>query len=196
MKNLKSTLAIAFAVSLSVMLFTVSSASLAESKNKHNTSNRFGQHYDTVKVIKVIPVYRQVRVSTPIRECWDEPVLHSTDGYFYPKSAGGMAVGGILGGVIGHQVGKGRGNKLATALGVIIGAGIGHDALNDDAQLSQSNRYTHSEYQEQCEVWHQVSYDQVVDGYDVTYRYQGERYHIEMPYHPGKRIRLRLSVVY
>ena len=182
MKNLKSTLAIAFAVSLSVMLFTVSSASLAASKKTHNTSNRFDQHYDTAKVIKVIPVYRQVRVSTPIRECWDEPVVHSTGGYSHQNSASGMAVGGILGGVIGHQVGKGGGNKLATALGVIIGAGIGHDAVNGHAQSNQSNGYTHTytEYQEQCEVRHQVSYDQVVDGYDVTYRYQGERYHIEI----------------
>jgi uncharacterized protein YcfJ len=119
-------------------------------------------------------------------------VVHSTGGYSHPKSASGMAVGGILGGVIGHQVGKGRGNKLATALGAIIGASIGHDAVNGHVQSSKGHRYT--QYEEQCEVQHQVSYDEVVDGYDVTYRYQGERYHIEMPYHPGKRIKLRISI--
>lgn len=188
MKNLKSTLAVTLAVSI----LTVSSASFAGNKNKHNSSIRIGQHYDYAKVIKVKPVYREVRVSTPITECWDEPVVHSTGGYAHTKSASGMAVGGILGGVIGHQVGKGSGKKLATALGAIIGAGIGHEAVNGHVQSSQ--RHTYTQYEEQCEVQHQVSYDEVIEGYDVTYRYQGERYHIEMPYHPGKRIKLRISV--
>lgn len=190
MKNLKSIIAVTLAVSI----LTVSSASFAGNKNKHNTNNRIDQHYDTAKVIKVTPVYREVRVSTPIRECWDEPVVHSTGEYSHPKSASGMAVGGILGGVIGHQVGKGSGKKLATALGAIVGAGIGHDAVNGHVQPSRRHSYT--EYEEQCEVRHQVSYDEVLDGYDVTYRYQEESYHIEMPYHPGKRIKLRVSVIY
>jgi uncharacterized protein YcfJ len=192
MKNFQSTLAVTLAATLSVVLLTVSSASFAGNKNKHNTNNRIGHHYDYAKVINVKSIYRQVRVSTPIKECWNVPVVHSTGGYSHPKSASGMAVGGILGGVIGHQVGKGRGNKLATALGAIIGASIGHDAVNGHVQSSQGHRYT--QYEEQCEVQHQVSYDEVVDGYDVTYRYQGERYHIEMPYHPGKRIKLRISI--
>ena len=188
MKNLKSTLAIALAVSL----VTVTSSSFAGSKNKHYANNSIGQHYDYAKVVKVKPIYREVRVSTPVRECWDAPVVHSTGGYSHPKSASGMAVGGILGGVIGHQVGKGRGKKLATALGAIIGAGIGHNAVNGHVQSSQHHSYT--QYEEQCEVHHQVSYDEVVDGYDVTYKYQGEKHHIEMPYHPGKRIKLRINI--
>ena len=188
MKILKSTLAIAMAVSL----VTVTSSSFAGSKNKHYANNSIGQHYDYAKVIKVNPIYREVRVSTPVRECWNEPAVHSSGRYSHPKSAGGMAVGGILGGVIGHQVGKGQGKKLATALGAIIGAGIGHDAVNGHVQSSQGHSYV--EYLEQCEVHHQVSYDEVIEGYDVTYRYQGERHHIEMPYHPGKRIKLRISI--
>ena len=32
------------------------------------------------------------------------------------------------------------------------------------------------------------------DGYEVTYRYKGERYKIEMPYDPGKRIKVRIQV--
>jgi uncharacterized protein YcfJ len=59
-------------------------------------------------------------------------------------------------------------------------------------QSSQS----YSQYEERCEVQRQVSYVEAVDSYDVTYRYQGERYHIDMPYHPGKRIKLRVSVIY
>ena len=192
MKNFNSTLAVALAVSLVTITTSTFAGSNNKIKNKHYANNSIIQHYDYAKVIKVRPIYREVRVSTPVRECWDQPVVHSTGGYSHPKSAGGMAVGGILGGVIGHQVGKGRGNKLATALGTIIGAGIGHNAVNGHVQSSQGHSYT--EYEEQCEVHHQVSYEEVVDSYDVTYRYQGEKHHIEMPYQPGKRIKLRINI--
>jgi uncharacterized protein YcfJ len=103
-----------------------------------------------------------------------------------------MAVGGILGGVIGHQFGKGRGNKLATAIGTIIGAQIGHNAVNGNNQSVPQNGYT--EYEQRCSVRHQVSYEEVLEGYQVTYRYQGERYQIKMPYDPGKRIKLRIQI--
>lgn len=186
MKLIQSTLAVLF--------LAVSFGSFAVDKNDHSITERIGEHYDTAKVIKVKPLFRKTRVLTPIRECWDEPVVRSSGGYSQPKSAGGMAVGSIIGGVIGHQVGKGRGNKLATALGVIIGAGIGHDAVNGHFRSNQRHRYT--EYEEQCEVRHQVSYDEVIDGYNVTYRYQGERYQVEMPHHPGNRLKLRISVMY
>ena len=136
----------------------------------------------------------QEKVQNPESHGMRQPSKQHVSTSFTLAFSIGMAVGGILGGVIGHQVGKGSGKKLATALGAIIGAGIGHDAVNGHVQSSQRQRYT--EYQEQCEVQHQVSYDEVVDGYAVTYRYQGERYHIEMPYHPGKRIKLRISVMY
>jgi uncharacterized protein YcfJ len=192
MTNLKSTLAVTLVGALSVMLLTAFSTSFAGNNNKTNTNNKNGQHYDYAEVIKVRPVYREVRVSTPIRECWDQPVLHSSGRNSHPKPASGMAIGGILGGVIGHQVGKGGGKRLATALGVVIGAGIGHDAVNGHVQSNQS----YSQYEERCEVQHQVSYVEAVDSYDVSYRYQGERYHIEMPYHPGERIKLRISVIY
>ena len=183
-----------FRSTLALSLLTVSSGSFAMDKNQYTATNGVGDHYDTAKVIKVKPVYRKIRVLTPIRQCWDEPVVRSSGGYSQPKSAGGMAVGSIIGGVIGHQVGKGRGNKLATALGAIIGAGIGHDAVN--GHLKSSQRHSYTEYEEQCEVQNQVSYDEVVDGYDVTYRYQGERHQVEMPHHPGKRLKLRVSVMY
>jgi uncharacterized protein YcfJ len=38
-----------------------------------------------------------------------------------------------------------------------------------------------------------MSYEQVVDGYDVTYRYRGKQYHLEMPYDPGERIKMRIQ---
>ena len=155
---------------------------------KHDYSQRF-ERYDFAKVIDVQPLYREVRVTEPVRECWDEPVYHTEhDGH---KSAGGMLAGGIIGGIIGHQVGKGRGNKVATAVGTLIGAQIGHQAVNSHGGR---HRETVVGYEEHCKTRHRVSYEQVVDGYDVTYRYRGEIYHVEMPYDPGKRIKMRIQI--
>lgn len=182
MKSIKSTFAI--------VLLVLSPALMADHKhNKNNRPNQGAQiqHFDYARVIKATPIYREVRVSNPVRECWDEPVKHTRNN----KSAGGMVAGGLIGGIVGHQIGKGRGKKLATAVGAILGAQIGHDAVNGHVKPAQSD---YVEYQKFCDTRQQVSYEEIVDGYKVTYRYKGERYSIEMPYHPGKRIKLRIQV--
>ena len=77
-------------------------------------------------------------------------------------------------------------------MGTLIGAQLGHNAINGHIE---SGRSSNIEYQERCNVRHQVSYEEVIEGYQVTYRYQGEQYQVEMPYHPGKRIKLRIQIV-
>ncbi len=145
--------------------------------------------YDHAKVVDVRPIYRQVRVSAPTRECYEVPVYQTESGH--PKSAGGMLAGGLLGGIIGHQIGDGRGRRIATAVGTLVGAQIGHDAVNGHAR---HGKQTVVGYREQCEMRERVAYEEVVDGYDVTYKYRGRHYNIEMPYHPGKRIKVRVDV--
>ena len=176
---------------IAIIIIMMSATALADS-NKRYKNHSQNMAYNFAKVVDVRPVYREVEVSNPVRECWDEPVIqaHSNTGH---KSASGMAVGGILGGVIGHQIGKGNGKKLATAVGTLIGAQIGHDAVNGRVQSGQGHD-SYTEYEQHCGMRHQVSYEEVLDGYHVTYRYQGERYEIRMPYDPGKRIKLRIQI--
>ena len=176
---------------LVVILTLISATTMADSSHKWKKKHAKNLSYDFARVVDVRPIYREVEVSTPIRECWDEPVIQAHGGAGH-KSASGMAVGGILGGIIGHQIGKGNGRKLATAMGTIIGAQIGHDAVNGSTQMAPQG--SHTEYQQRCDVRHQVSYEEVLDGYRVSYRYQGERYQIKMPYDPGKRIKLRIQI--
>ncbi len=171
-----------------ILMSTNLMASSDHEGRKHGSKNRSVGYG---KVIDATPIYRQLRVSNPVRECWDEPVTYTRNEYSQPKSASGMAVGGILGGIIGHQVGKGNGKRLATVMGTIIGAQIGHEAINGQVTSNQSSYTT---YEERCDVRQQVSYEEVLDGYRVTYRYQGEKYQIEMPYNPGKRIKLRIQI--
>ena len=176
---------------IAVILIIMSVSALAESSHKRHKSHSRNLAYDFAKVVDVRPIYKEVEVSNPVTKCWDEPVIQVNTGT-HPKSASGMAVGGILGGIIGHQIGNGRGNKLATAVGTIIGAQIGHDAVNGHTQASGQHSYT--EYQKHCRVHQQVRYEEVLDAYRVTYRYQGERYEARMPYDPGKKIKLRISI--
>ena len=179
---------------LIVLAAAIALSSTAFASGKKHDKGRHGDRafaeqsiYGYGKVLDVTPIYREVRVSTPRKECWDEPVRvtrrHRND------SAAGTLAGALIGGVLGHQIGKGRGNKAATALGTVIGAQMGHDA---NRRHDSYDSYTR--YKEVCEVTEQVNYQEVIEGYRVTYRYKGKRFHTRMPYDPGDKIKLKISV--
>ena len=156
-------------------------------------THRYQQHdylgkqiYAYGQVLQVSPVYRDVRVSTPRRECWKEP--ETITRYEGGDRAAGTLAGALIGGVIGHQLGRGRGNRLATAMGTVIGAQMGHDANRGYTTRSTVR------YRKICQRSEHVNYEEVIDGYRVTYRYKGHRFHTRMPYDPGRRIKLRVSV--
>ena len=181
MKNIKTTIAIA------LLVFSgVANAGSGQGHRKHDSDSE-QVLYEYAQVLDVRPIYREVKVSTPIRECWEEPVYHTRSQPH--KSASGMLVGGLLGGIVGHQFGSGRGNKVATAAGTLIGAKIGHDAVNGHVQPEK----TLAGYEERCKTRHRVSYEEVLDGYDVSYEYRGRSYRIEMPYDPGEHIKMRIQ---
>ena len=173
-------------LSMAALVFaTAVSAGPKHSGKKHDYAPRHDV-YEYARVIDSRPIYREVQVSSPVRECWNEPVYHVRKGH---KSAGGMLAGGLIGGIVGHQIGKGRGNKIATAVGTLVGAKIGHDAVNGDVR---DERHL-AGYEERCETHQRVRYEQVLDGYDVTYVYRGNEYSLVMPYNPGKHIKMRVQ---
>ena len=59
------------------MLLGVSVTAAAD--HDHDRPEYSSSHEQIVygKVIEVTPVYRQVRVTTPVKECWSEPVRHT-----------------------------------------------------------------------------------------------------------------------
>ena len=184
MKTLNTTiavLALAFAGSAGA-----SGKGHAYGHDKHVKSPRHDD-VEYARVVDVRPLYREVQVSQPVRECWQEPVYRVRhDGH---DSAGGMLAGGIIGGIVGHQIGRGSKQRAATAIGTLIGAKIGHDAVNGHGSKHDSEL---AGYEEHCETHYQKTYERVVDAYDVTYKYRGRTYHVEMPYDPGERIKLRI----
>lgn len=176
---------------LAVALASVAPVSMADHEgHESRLYSKSASHIDYGKVVKVTPVYREVKVSTPVKECWQEPVTRSKTVRHGSNSAGGALAGGLIGGIIGHQFGKGRGNKLSTAVGTLIGAQLGHDAVRG----SHASQHSYTSYENFCEVENKVSYEEVLDSYKVTYRYKGKKYKVDMPYDPGKRVKLRVSV--
>jgi uncharacterized protein YcfJ len=140
------------------------------------------------KVVRAEPIYREVRVRAPREVCEEVPVVERTH-YRGGPDPGAVLMGAVIGGVIGHQFGSGRGNDAATAAGAIIGA-------NNAASGSHRNgRVVEREVIEtRCETVRSARYEERLDGYDVTYRYQGRLYHTRTDYDPGKRIKVRVDV--
>jgi uncharacterized protein YcfJ len=101
------------------------------------------------------------------------------------RSATGSVVGGVAGAVLGSQVGGGSGNKAATAVGGIAGAVVGDRVANpDQARTEQVERCREVENSRE-----------VIKGYTVVYRYNGQDVTTTLPYRPGSTIRVGVSVI-
>jgi len=171
---------------------TVSTLALAApppwSNSRHNRSHNDG--YDYAPVTRVEPIVRQVRVETPRRECWDETrVVESRPHISDPSVGGRTLLGGIIGGVIGHQIGSGRGRDAATIAGAVIGSGVGYDSARRRVGTS-----TEEHVVQRCATRYERDYEERIEGYRVTYEYNGREFTTRMPYDPGERIRVRVDV--
>lgn len=143
------------------------------------------QDFDYAKVKSVTPRYE--RVNMPREECWTERVPGGYRETRGPDNYWGPIIGGIAGGLLGSTVGKGSGKHVAIGAGAVAGTIVG-------AQLSRNEAYAY-------EPPHDVQRCRVVDrwekriaDYEVTYQYAGRTYTTVLPYDPGPRLRVRVSV--
>ena len=152
------------------------------SNSRHNRDD-----YDYAPVTRVEPIVRQVRIETPRRECYDDTRYVESPN---PNVGAQTVLGGIIGGVLGHQFGNsGHSRDFATVAGAAIGAGIGYD--------SATRRYpasTREEVVQRCDVRYEHTTEERIDGYRVTYEYNGREYTTRLPYDPGERIKVRVAV--
>ncbi len=159
--------------------------------NAYGLRARSGPVYDYAPVISAQPIIRYVTVTTPVRECWQDTEYYSVQQR--PRgSATGTLVGAIIGGVVGHQFGSGRGNDVATVAGTLVGAAIGSDASRH--RYSDPYGTQHARPVTRCETQYRDHQEERIDGYEVVYRYNGQRYATRMPYDPGNRIRVRVDI--
>jgi uncharacterized protein YcfJ len=136
-------------------------------------------------VLRSDPFYETVRVLRPREECYEDTLVHREGG----GSGGGAVVGAIIGGVIGNQVGKGSGRKAATVAGAVAGGAIG----SETERRNNPERYYESA-QTRCRIVDGWEEERRIAGYDVEYRYRGQVYISRLPYDPGERLRIRVSV--
>ncbi|SFV11923.1 glycine zipper 2TM domain-containing protein [Pseudoduganella namucuonensis] len=138
---------------------------------------------DYGRVVRVQPQVEQV--NRPRQECRTEYVQVQQPAQ---RSAGGSIVGGIAGALLGNQIGGGSGRTAATAAGAIAGAVVGDRVDNQNAQPGGVTEQA----VKQCRTVDH--WESRTNGYEVTYDYRGRNYTSVLPYDPGQRIRLRVSV--
>lgn len=146
---------------------------------------------DYARVINVTPQLEQVNV--PRQECRTEYETPQRQTQREPeRSAGGAIIGGLAGGLLGSQVGGGNGKIAAAAVGAITGAIIGDRVDNDNNGNNNSPDRYESRQVRQCR--NIDNWETRTTGYAVTYEYNNRSYTSIMPYDPGSRIKLHVSL--
>ena len=166
----------------------VSAPALADHGSSRWSSG--GRDVEYARVVDVQPIVREVAVEVPVRECWDEVVYREP-----PRRRGGAGAtiaGGIIGGLVGNQFGSGRGKDAATVVGGLLGASIANDVARQNRRYEDHRGY--HETVRQCENTTELRYEERIDGYRVTYVFNGREYTTRTQDHPGQRIALRVSV--
>lgn len=154
--------------------------------------------YQYAPVLDVQPIVRVVQVERPRRECWQEEVYEQTSAGPAHRplgTAGPTIAGGILGGVIGHQFGGGSGKDAMTALGALMGAAIAGDRAQRRAYgYASAAHEVRPVTVERCQTSTERFAEERVEGYRVTYEYQGREYTLRTREKPGQQIKLRVQV--
>lgn len=146
----------------------------------------FAEHTfeDYARVKDVTPEYE--RINLPRKECYSEYVPERRR--HHHSGAAGPLIGGVAGGIIGAQVGKGNGRVASSAVGAIIGAMVG-----DHLQAHQ--RGGDEYYEREVRRCRMVdNWENRISGYRVVYEYQGRTYNAVLPFDPGSRLAVNVTV--
>jgi len=144
-----------------------------------HAGHNFYEEY--ARVISVKPIYEDVEVITPRRECWTERRVshgdHPHQHYARRDSYTAPLAGALLGGVIGNQFGGGSGRNVA---------GKHRYPLPQDHPARFENV-------ELCETVDHMEIREELVGYRVKYRYNGKIYRTRMDSHPGDTVRVSVK---
>ncbi len=186
--NIKARIA---TLSSAAVLSIALAAAPAMAEHEDASSGRSDAIYDYARVIRSEPIIRYVTVRTPVQECWNDTEYYSVAQR--PRgTAGGTIIGAIIGGVIGNQLGHGHHRDAATIFGTMAGAAIGSEVAT-----AKAGGYVTTQYGRpvrRCQTNYQTHQEERIDGYNVLYVYNGQKYATRMPTDPGKRMRIRVDV--
>jgi uncharacterized protein YcfJ len=162
-------------VAVAVLSFCAVSVALADGDRGRGQGRGHGYGHGrpavvSARVVDVQPLVRRVTVNRPIEQCWDEVVREPVRRY---GVAGPTAAGSIVGAAIGRQFGSGNDRDVLTVLGAVA---------------------TRDVVAQRCEVVDQRAMEEIVDGYLVTYRYDGRHYTMQTNRHPGDWVQVAVDV--
>ena len=141
----------------------------------------------SARVVGVEPLVRYVTVDRPREQCWNEVVSEPVRPY---GVAGPTAAGAIVGAAIGRQFGSGNDRDALTVLGAVAGGAVAHNrAVRNGAGATRDVTV------QRCEVVNDRVTEQVVDGYLVTYRLEGQNYTMRTDRHPGDWVQIAAQPV-
>jgi len=178
---------------LAVMISTIPLAQAGHNNNSRYSSNDdyatspVSDYTVKAKVVSVTPIFRYFTINTPTESCYKEPVTYTN--YNDGDRNGRMLLGGLIGGVIGNNIGHGKSRKVRAAVGALIGSQIGSNIANQHAYSTQ-----HTGYEQRCETQLVSETKKQLEGYTVSYRYNGRIMTTQMPYHPGRNIILKVNI--
>lgn len=170
--------------SLPLLCLALSAPALAQYAGDERSEVRYyappaeNVSYGYAQVLRVEEVVERVITRTPEERC-DEVEYRSTQG-----TTSGTVIGALVGAALGNQVGKGDGRKAATVAGAVAGGAIGNNIARQRAEAEARG----------CQLVEIEREHEEVVGYDVEYLYKGEKYMSRLPYDPGNRLRVRVSV--
>lgn len=138
--------------------------------------------FDVAEVVSVSPNFSQVYGSP--QQCYTTQVLvpGQRSG---ERSNAGPILGGIAGAILGNQVGRGNGRTAAVAAGAIAGTIVGEN-LSD-------RRQSYSTYETVVKCSPGAPPREVITGYTVMYRYNGQLGRTIMRSEPGNFINVTIS---
>ncbi|HTD05268.1 glycine zipper 2TM domain-containing protein [Undibacterium sp.] len=145
---------------------------------------------DYARVVSVTPQVEQV--NTPRQECNTAYETVQRQPQQQERSVGGSIVGGIAGGLLGAQVGNGNGRTAAAAVGAITGAIVGDRVENNNNNGNGGQPVYDQRQVRQCRMVDR--WETRTTGYAVTYEYQRRNYTTVLPYDPGTRLKLQVSL--
>ena len=200
---------------LGALALTAAAAAPAYANNGHGQKHgnhgghgNYGHSYtDYARVIHVEPLFKYVTVRKPQRHCTVRPNRHQyrtgSNGIRnrHHNNSSAAFVGGVIGGAIGNQVsGSSNGNRFA---GTVVGAAIGSTLAQNAARHQQrpqrhlSNRHLRSNgnrhKRKHCVTTHVSTQERHADGYNVTYVYNGHKFHTRTNHYPGDRIKITVQ---
>lgn len=146
------------------------------------------QALDDGKYAEVVSVDPAMKlVSIPREQCSDQ-VVTTKKPVKDPKQITGTVAGAVIGGVLGNQVGGGRGKDIATVAGA-VGGGYAGNKIQENIQENNVEQHV----QTVCNTVYDQREEQ--DGFNVTYRLDGQERTVHMSYNPGNRIPVENGVL-